>query len=89
MPRRASRNHQDVAGGLILGSRAPTVFINGTRVSVIGDPVRGHGPGLHASPVMATGSNNVFAHNIPCCRDADIANCGHPTVANSPNVFIN
>lgn len=89
MPKRASRNFQDVAGGVILGTLAPTVIINGTPVSVIGDPVQGHGPGRHAGPVMATGSPNVFAHNIPCCRDTDIADCGHPTVANSPNTFIN
>lgn len=90
MTRRAGRVYQDYAIGTVLGSLAPTVFINGTPVAVIGDPVAPHKPRKPCKrAVMATGSPNVFAHNIPTCREGDMATCEHLIIADSPNVFIN
>jgi len=86
--RGAARVSIDVAGGVIIGTLAPTVFVNNVPVSVLGDPVAGHGPGRHGGPVMGTCSDNVFACNIGVCRLGDIADCGHPTSA-SDNVFVN
>lgn len=89
MARKASRTRRDVAGGLILGTLSPTVFINGTPATVVGDRITPHGRGKHDRPFMVTGSPNVFSNNIPMCRDGDAANCGHVTVLNSENTFIN
>lgn len=83
----AARTQKDTAGGTITGTLAPSVFVNGVPVSVIGDPVAPHGPPPHLSPVMAQGSETVFAHGIPVCRKGDKASCGHPATGSS-NVFI-
>jgi uncharacterized Zn-binding protein involved in type VI secretion len=88
MARGIARTGQDKAGAVIIGVLAPTVFANGTPVSVVGDPVQGHGKPPHAAPVMAAGSGNVFAHGIPVCRLGDPATCGHPASA-SDNAHIN
>lgn len=81
-----ARTGQDTAGGTILGMQAPTVFVNGTPVAVLGDDVAGHGPGVHAGPVMAECSTTVFAHGIGICREGDAASCGD-TATGSANVF--
>lgn len=81
-----SRTSQDAAGGTILGVLAPTVYVNGTPVSVVGDPVTPHGVGVHAGPTMATGSSTVFACGKPVCRAGDLASCGHPATG-SGDVF--
>lgn len=86
--RGAARTIKDKAGGVIIGILAPNVFTNGVNQSVIGDPVKPHGSGEHGSPVMMTGSPNVYAHGIPCCREGDLATCLHPSTG-SPNVKIN
>lgn len=88
MPRGAARTKKDRAGGIIIGVLAPTVFVNGVPISVKGDPVMPHGPGIHGGPVMFTCSGDVFAHGIGVCRLYDIATCGHPATA-SPDVFVN
>lgn len=78
----------DTAGGIILGGGQNSVFVNSSLVAVIGDAVAGHGPGVHASPVMAEGSTNVFANNIGVCREGDAASCGD-TATGSSNSFAN
>lgn len=88
MARGAARTQQDKAGGIILGVLATTVYVNSTPVSVVGDPVESHGSAAHSSPLMMTGSGNVFAHGIPVCRLGDLATCRHPAAA-SDNVFVN
>lgn len=83
-----SRVGEDSAGGIILGMGAPTVFVNGRPVVVVGDAVSPHGPPIppHIGPVMQTGSSTVFANGKPACRAGDLANCGH-TATGSQNVF--
>lgn len=81
-----SRTSQDSAGGTILGVLAPTVRCNGTPVAVRGDPVAGHGQGVHAEPTMSGCSASVRAHGIGVCRAGDAATCGHPATG-SGNVF--
>ena len=81
-----SRVAQDTAGGVITGVLAPTVYINGKHVAVVGAVVASHGSAPHASPVMVGHSSTVFANGLPVCRDGDAASCGH--LANgSGNVF--
>lgn len=72
-----SRVGQDTAGGTIVGVLAPTVFVNGAPVVVLGADVHPHGPGVHMGPVMAGCSGTVFAHGIGVCRAGDPASCGH------------
>lgn len=86
--RGAARCGRDIAGGMIIGPLSKNVYVNNKLVSVIGDPVAGHGPPPHSCPVMITGSRTVFAQNIPVCRLADVASCLCPAVPCSQNVFI-
>ena len=82
------RLNVDSAGGIILGmNQDGTVFANGVNVSVDVDAVQGHGPGVHAGPVMIAGSNNVFINGIAVCNAGDLATCGHPA-SGSSNVFV-
>ena len=48
-----------------------------------GDPVTGHGSGVHASPIMIAGSNNVFVGGVAVCNAGDLATCGHPATGSS------
>jgi uncharacterized Zn-binding protein involved in type VI secretion len=77
--------NKDYAGGLIVGLKQKIVRVDSLYVSVVGDSVQGHGPGIHAGPVMATGSDILRIERIPVCRGGpviqDIASCGHPAVA--------
>lgn len=65
----------DTAGGPIIQG-SPNVFTNNDPTVRIGDAVQGHGPGVHAGPVMAEGSGNVFTNGIPTTRAGDLATCG-------------
>lgn len=80
-----TRKDQDTAGGTIIGGSS-NVFVNGTGAARIGDVVAGHGPGVHAGPVMAEGSSTVFVNGIGVCRAGDVATCGDPA-SGSSNVF--
>lgn len=81
-----ARVAQDTAGGVITGVLAPTVFINGKNVAVMGATVAGHGSAPHASPTMQGHSSRVFANGLPICREGDAATCGH-SATGSGNVF--
>lgn len=83
-----SRVGVDVAGGTIIGNLAPTVFVNGAPVVVMGADVEPHPPALPHSgrPVMVGHSSTVFACGIPVCRQGDLASCGHAATG-SANVF--
>jgi uncharacterized Zn-binding protein involved in type VI secretion len=66
-----------------------SVYVNNQLASVDGSPVKGHGPGRHASPRTANGSRNVFIENIPVNKQGDPDTCGHPREKGSPDVFVN
>lgn len=66
-----------------------SVYANNLLVSVDNSPVKGHGPGKHASPRTANGSRNVFIENISVNRQGDKDTCGHPRALGSPDVFVN
>jgi uncharacterized Zn-binding protein involved in type VI secretion len=85
MARGVVRTGIDTAGGTELGG-SPNVFVNGAPAVRVGDPVSGHGPGPHSSPVMASGSSSVIVNGIPVCRTGDAATCGHAATG-SPDVF--
>jgi uncharacterized Zn-binding protein involved in type VI secretion len=56
-----SRNLQDSAGGIILGPGSKYTYVNGTKMTLLGDNVAGHGDPPHSAPVMVQSSNNVCA----------------------------
>ena len=71
----------DIAGGLLIATQS-TVKANGANVIVNANPVTGHGSGVHASPIMIAGSNNVFG-GVAVCNAGDLATCGHPATGSS------
>lgn len=81
-----SRVADDSAGGNIIGVLAPTVFVNGKNIAVVGASIANHGTGLHSSPTMTEGSSTVFANGVPVCRSGDASSCGH-VASGSDNVF--
>jgi len=78
---------KSTAGGPIIGPGAPTVLINGSPVSTLGDTVTPHGNGPHAAATIITASVTVFAQGKGIVRAGDSASCGHPVVAVS-NVLV-
>lgn len=81
-----SRVGVDSAGGTILGPGVPSVVVNGSPVSVIGDAVAGHGDPPHSAPVMIAGSGTVIAGGIGIVRAGDAASCGD-TASGSSDVI--
>lgn len=89
MARKAARVMREIPGGVILGLIAKQVYINNLNVSVVGDQVESHGGYPHSSPVVATGSVNVFANGSNVARIGDCASCGHIITTGSENVLVN
>jgi len=84
-----SRVTVDVAGGLIVGNLAPTVFVDTKPITVKGAVISDHGNGVHNAPVMVgTNPSKVYANNILVCTAENVASCGH-IATGSGNVFIN
>lgn len=72
------------AGGVIKGPGQPRFVIYGAPVSLLGDAVEPHGPGLHLVPVMIEGSGMFKINGIPIVRTGNRASCDH-TADGIPN----
>ena len=72
----------DTAGGDLIPSQS-TVKANSNAIIVPGDSVASHGVGVHASPTMIAGSNNVFIGGVAVCNTGDSATCGHTSTGSS------
>lgn len=85
-----SRVGVDLAGGMIVGNLAPTVFANGSPVAVQGAAVESHPPvpPHTGAPSMVGHSGTVYANGIGTCRQGDAASCGHAATG-SGDVFAN
>ena len=83
-----SRVNVDTAGGTITGPGASTVFVNGSKVSLLGDSVAPHGDSPHSNATMVESSSTVFASGIGVVRQGDAASCGH-TATGSSDTFAN
>lgn len=83
------RGDVNTAGAAITGTKQSTVFANNILVATNGDPVAGHGKGIHRAPSTANGSSTVFISGIPINRIGDSDTCGHTRASGSPNVFVN
>lgn len=81
-----ARVTQDKTGGLIIGSLAPTVFVNGNPIAVIGATIVPYGSGCKAAPKLGPGSSTVIANGKSVCRQGDKDICGTPIVKGSDNV---
>lgn len=85
----ASRVGVDSAGGTINGPGEPSVLVNGSPISLVGDAVADHGNGKHDAPTMSGSSGTVKAGAAGkfVCRAGDAATCGHAATG-SPDVDI-
>jgi uncharacterized Zn-binding protein involved in type VI secretion len=78
-----SRVTADTAGRTIIGNLAPTVFVNGKPIAVLGARVQPHGSGRHGNAKMIEASRTVSANGIRVCRRGDRADCNHPATGSS------
>lgn len=84
-----ARVRQDKAGGLISSPGAPSVKVNGTPISTVGDTVMPHGNSPHTKAVIKTGSGTVKAEGKRVARKGkSVASCGHNVSTGSPNVKV-
>ena len=81
-----SRVGVDSAGGIITGPGVPSVVVNGSSISVIGDSVAPHGDEPHASATMVGGSGTGIAGGKGVVRAGDAASCGD-TASGSSDVI--
>lgn len=83
-----ARSNQDKVGtGVITGTHAGTVYVEGKIVSVVSDEVAPHSG--HTGGKIAHGSTNVFANNLAVARLNDKDDGDHPITTASGTVFAN
>lgn len=89
MPGAARVGVDQVSGGLITGPGFPTVVINGSAASVVGDAVAAHGDTPHTAPTITTGSTSVIiGGKNATVQDISVASCQHKVSTGSIDVFI-
>jgi|14_taG_2_1085336.scaffolds.fasta_scaffold08555_4 uncharacterized Zn-binding protein involved in type VI secretion len=76
-------------GGLIIGPGAPTVFVEGVPISVVGDGIATHGEAPHTtgSSLIATGSGTVMAEGKFVAIAPGVVSCGHTLAPGSTTVI--
>lgn len=79
---------KNTAGAAIISTKQTAVTAGGKPIATDGDPVAGHGPGVHASPVTANGDTTVLIGGIPVNSKTDPDSCGHPRDVGLGTVFI-
>jgi uncharacterized Zn-binding protein involved in type VI secretion len=75
------------AGGVISGPGAAKFTVAGRPVSLVGDDVNNHGPGLHAGPKMVSGSGKLTVGGIAVVIQGSAASCGH-TASGNPKMAV-
>ena len=70
------------AGGVIVGPGKPTWRVMGKPISLLGDDVANHGPGVHQGPKIVTASGWFRIGGIPVTRTSSLASCGHEANGN-------
>lgn len=83
----ASLRDKDTAGGTILHGAACHVTVDGLVMSLLGDPVAGHGKSPHSSPTMVQASEFVTVNGIGQVYQGCAASCGH-TATGSSHVYL-
>lgn len=89
MPGVGRQSQDNIGGGIITGPSAPSVIVNGTPISVVGDTCVTHGdpPHVQGSSRVAVGSDSVIAEGIPITvANQSTTTCGHPVTPGSPDV---
>ena len=82
-----ARVGQDQTGGLIIGSLAPKVTLEGKPIAVTGATIISYGSGCKSSPRLGPGSSKVFAQGLSVCRQGDLDICGTPIASASNKVI--
>lgn len=67
----------DQAGGACAGTRTGWYRVDGAGVTLKGDPVAGHGNGVHAGPVMVEGLDWYKVGGEAIVVAGCAASCGH------------
>lgn len=76
-------------GGLIVGPGAPTVIVENTPISTIGDGIATHGEAPHTSgsSLVTLGSTTVKAENKFVSIAPGVVSCGHTLSPGSTTVI--
>jgi uncharacterized Zn-binding protein involved in type VI secretion len=89
MPGIARLYSEDIALGILLRPGAPSVYADFKIVSLIGDLVAPHGPGIHSGPILVSnGSPSVRADYGIVAKESTVASCGHKVTPGSKTVFV-
>lgn len=89
MPGAARAGVDQVAGGLITGPGIPSVQINRSPASVLGDAVAAHGEPPHTVATITSGSKTVTIGGRPATvQTISTASCQHTVSTGSINVII-
>lgn len=75
------------AGGLINGPGAAKFTVGGLPVSLLGDDVLNHGPGLHTGPKMVQASGKLTVGGVAVVLAGHAASCGH-TANGNPKMVV-
>ena len=85
--------------GLILGPGSKTTFTEFSNVSLQGDLIAKHGPGLHSAAAVILGSTDTFSMGVailaavsgaeekPIARVGDLCTCGCKIINGEPTLF--
>jgi uncharacterized Zn-binding protein involved in type VI secretion len=85
--------------GLIIGPGSKTTFTEFGNVSLQGDLIAKHGPGLHSAAIVLIGSADTFsvgaailaavsgAEENPIARVGDLCSCGCAIINGEPTLF--
>lgn len=73
---------QSQAGGLITGPGAPHWTAEGLPMSLLGDGVMSHAPGIHQGPAMVMATSWMSIEGIPVVIQGCAASCGHTADGN-------
>lgn len=76
-------------GGLIVGPGAPTVIVENTPISTVGDGIATHGEAPHTSgsSLVTLGSSTVKAENKFVSIAPGVVSCGHTLSPGSTTVI--
>lgn len=75
-----------VACAVVVGPGVPTILVEGSPISTIGDAVAPHGEPPHTSSVVLTGAPRILAAGKPITVVSSATSCGHPITFGSPTV---
>lgn len=79
----ASLRGKDTAGGIINKGTECHVTVDGLEISLLNDPVAGHGNSPHNAPRMVEASDWITVNGIGVVFSGCSASCGHTATGSS------